>query len=57
MVKNLRNALHLPSRLPFRRNGAEDGQAYYSVLDIGTEMAKALVLVVGDGYGLSLIHI
>jgi cell division protein FtsA len=51
MVKNLRDALHLPARLPFRRNGADDGRAYYSVLDIGTEVAKALVLVVEDGIG------
>lgn len=51
MVKNLRGALHLPARLPFRRNGAEEGRAYYSVLDIGTEVAKALVLVVEDSHG------
>src|SRR5579875_2970789 len=51
MVKNLRDALRLPAGLPFRRNGATDGRAYYSILDIGTEVAKALVLVVENGQG------
>lgn len=51
MVKSLRGALHLPVKLPFRRNGTADGQAYYSILDIGTEVAKALVMVVADGRG------
>ena len=51
MVKSLREALHLPVKLPFQRDGDEDGRAYYAILDVGTEVAKALVLVVADGRG------
>src|SRR5919201_1149133 len=51
MVKSLREALHLPVKLPFQRDGNEDGRAYYAILDLGTEVAKALVLVVADGRG------
>lgn len=51
MVKNLRDALHLPVKLPFRRDAGEEGRAYYSILDVGTELAKALVMVVEDGRG------
>ena len=51
MVKSLREALHLPVKLPFQRDGDADGRAYYAILDVGTEVAKALVLVVADGRG------
>src|ERR687884_1804636 len=51
MVKSLRDALHLPVKLPFQRNGAEEGGGYYAILDVGTEVAKALVLMVADGRG------
>src|SRR2546430_17332789 len=51
MVKGLREALHLPVKLPFQRNGAEEGRAYFAILDVGTEVAKALVLMVVDGRG------
>jgi len=50
MVKSLRDALRFP-KMPFGRTGTEDGRAYYSVLDVGTEMAKALVFVVEEGRG------
>src|SRR5436190_2172091 len=51
MVKGLREALHLPVKLPFQRNGAAEGRAYFAILDVGTEVAKALVLMVVDGRG------
>jgi len=50
MVKSLRDALRFP-KMSFGRTGTEDGRAYYSVLDVGTEMAKALVFVVEEGRG------
>jgi len=48
MVKNWRDALRLPERLSFRRDGRDDGRSYYSVLDVGTELAKALVFTIDD---------
>ncbi len=50
MVKSLRDALRFP-KMPFGRTGTEDGRAYYSVLDVGTEVAKALVFMIEEGRG------
>jgi len=50
-VKNLRQVLRLPGKMPtpFRREEPAIARAYYSVLDVGTEVAKALVFVVDGG--------
>jgi len=49
--KSLRESLRLPSWTPFQRNGVQDTRAYYSVLDVGTEVCKALVFMVEDERG------
>ncbi len=51
MGKSLRESLRLPSWTPFQRNGVQDTRAYYSVLDVGTEVCKALVFMVEDERG------